>query len=275
MCRAIPATYAFAGTTMTVLVPDRDTAGAFALLHVTKPPGSSTPLHRHERDAEVVYVLSGQAGAETEDGTQVVPAGQTVVLPPGRPHRLFNDAADTARELLLCVPAGFEDVVAEAGTPAEPFAAPVAMTDADRKRLAATACRHGIKFLRVMPTGASAPRPVATTLAARDLPVLRIEAIAQLGTSEDSFLLLRITLTAGATAMLDGDDAPAAIFAAHGRVAVRTRGKTTGWDVLWHDEAARGPGAMRNAGEADATVLLVATLRAARLLTPGSPETRP
>ena len=36
-----PRAYAFAGTTMTVLVSGEETGGAFTVLHVIKPPGSS------------------------------------------------------------------------------------------------------------------------------------------------------------------------------------------------------------------------------------------
>jgi quercetin dioxygenase-like cupin family protein len=51
--------------------------------------GAYIPLHTHPVD-EVLVVAEGhltvQAGAET----QVVPGGNTVVIPPGTPHRLVN-----------------------------------------------------------------------------------------------------------------------------------------------------------------------------------------
>ena len=60
--------YAFAGTTMTILVPGKATNGAFTILHVIKPNGSSTPLHSHDDETELSYVLSGSLGVETRAG---------------------------------------------------------------------------------------------------------------------------------------------------------------------------------------------------------------
>ena len=97
--------YSFAGTTMTVLVGGDETDGAFAVLHVIKPPGSSTPPHSHDHETEVSYVLSGHVRVEAEGRVIDVREGELCVLPPTRPHRLFNDSETTAREFLLCSPA--------------------------------------------------------------------------------------------------------------------------------------------------------------------------
>ena len=48
--------YAFAGTTMTILVGGEQTGGAFTILHVNKPLASSTPPHSHDDETEVVYL---------------------------------------------------------------------------------------------------------------------------------------------------------------------------------------------------------------------------
>ena len=84
--------YAFAGTTMTVLMPGAASGGAFTVLHVIKPNGCSTPPHSHEAEVEIPYVLAGTLGVETEGRRASVSAGECVTLPPARPHRLFNDS---------------------------------------------------------------------------------------------------------------------------------------------------------------------------------------
>ena len=140
--------YLFAGTTMTVLVSGDQTSGAFAVLHVIKPTGSSTPPHSHDGETEVSYILSGEVCFETESGVTAVREGELCLLPPQRTHRLFNDSGATARELLICSPAVFDRFVAEAGTPTEIFGAPRAMTESERARLVELAPRYGIRLLR-------------------------------------------------------------------------------------------------------------------------------
>ena len=139
--------YAFAGSTMTVLVPGEQTNGLFAVLHVTKPSGSSTPPHSHDAETELSYVLSGSLGVETEGRTIAAGPGQFVLLPATRPHRLFNNSDAAVREFLLCTPAKFDRFVATAGTPVAAYAEPSSMTDDDRRRLVAAAPEFGIRLL--------------------------------------------------------------------------------------------------------------------------------
>ena len=49
--------YAFAGTTMTVLVQGQATGGVFTVLHVIKPSGCSTPPHSHDKETELPVLL--------------------------------------------------------------------------------------------------------------------------------------------------------------------------------------------------------------------------
>lgn len=53
---------------------------------VTFPPGSDPGTHRHEREEEIIYVISGQG--ETRVGDQVYPLepGVTVFTEPGMEH---------------------------------------------------------------------------------------------------------------------------------------------------------------------------------------------
>ncbi len=54
--------------------------------------GARIPMHTHPID-EVVIVTEGELTVETDRETRTVPAGNTVVIPPGTPHRLSNRSA--------------------------------------------------------------------------------------------------------------------------------------------------------------------------------------
>lgn len=55
-------------------------------------PGSATPPHSHACD-EVVLCLSGHGEIEVDGKLHAFGPGQTVVLPAGVPHQIFNRGA--------------------------------------------------------------------------------------------------------------------------------------------------------------------------------------
>jgi mannose-6-phosphate isomerase-like protein (cupin superfamily) len=74
----------------------RDAQGQIVLtLDGTLPPGTSgPPLHVHFHEHEEGIVKAGTLGAQIGTDKFVVPAGGTVVLPAGRPHRWWNAGDD-------------------------------------------------------------------------------------------------------------------------------------------------------------------------------------
>lgn len=201
--------YALAGTTMTVL--GEATGGAFTVLHVIKPSGCSTPPHSHDAETELPYVLAGRLGVETEGRHALVGTGECVMLPPARPHRLFNDSGVDVREFLLCAPAHFDRFVAAAGAPVPPYAKPIALTDSDRKRLVAKASDFGIQLLASATPhdAAHQPAPCATEI---------VDVLARLGNSAADPVLLRGSLPPGSSLTLDGD--PGCLFVIDGEIEV-------------------------------------------------------
>ena len=268
--------YLFAGTTMTVLVGSDEIDGKFAVLHVIKPPGSSTPPHSHDHETEVSYVLSGHVRVETEGRVTDVREGELCVLPRGRPHRIFNDSETTAREFLLCSPAVFDHFVADAGTPTETFGAPKAMTAGERERLVELAPRHGIRLLRSAEPP-DTPQTHATGERKKwDVMETRVEFIGQTGQREDDLALLRMVVPRGGRFALDSHPDPECLFVADGTLEVYRSDPASGWSPLNVDHAMYIGGnvehAVRNPSSVSAHALLVTTVRIAHLVqTVGSP----
>jgi quercetin dioxygenase-like cupin family protein len=108
----------FLGNFLTLKVGGADSRGQLTVIDFVNPPGFAPPLHRHEREEEVFYVLNGKATFLC-DG-QEIPAGpgDLVHLPAGLPHTFIVDTDAPLRVLQITTPAGFEEFAREAGEPA-------------------------------------------------------------------------------------------------------------------------------------------------------------
>ena len=259
--------YSFAGTTMTVLVSGAETNGAFAVLHVIKPPGSSTPPHSHDRELELSYVLSGTLSVETEGRTDTRAPGEHVVLSPRRPHRLFNDSGEMVREFLICSPAIFDRFVAAAGSPVEPYSEPRPMTGEERQRLVDLAPDFGVRLLRsAVPDAVTATPSQQATGAVTMLGPLT-EIVAQLGPAHD-LVLTRHAMPPGRDLELDGQVDLVCFFVIEGAPEVYREG--IGWTPLHPNEALLTGINMRcfvrNTTHAPACFLLVSTAQATKEL---------
>jgi mannose-6-phosphate isomerase-like protein (cupin superfamily) len=80
-----------------------------SLAEATVPPGADTLEHYHPA-AEEIYVFTAGSGrmklGEEEAG---VSAGDTVVIPPGTPHKLWNTGSEPLRLLCCCAPPYSDD----------------------------------------------------------------------------------------------------------------------------------------------------------------------
>ena len=85
---------------------------------VTQPPGIATPLHRHTREAEALFVLEGVIEYRAGDETYELTEGSFLYLPLGVPHafRIRGDAP--ARFVALTAPGGLMGLYDEVGVPA-------------------------------------------------------------------------------------------------------------------------------------------------------------
>ena len=90
-------------------VPAYATEGRVAIVEHTLPPRRlGAPLHRHSREDELSYVLSGRLGAIL--GSDVVEAepGSYVLKPRGQWHTCWNAGDTELRFIELLIPGGFD-----------------------------------------------------------------------------------------------------------------------------------------------------------------------
>ena len=87
-----------------------ETGKRFSVVHhPIAPRALAAPLHRHHREDEYSYVLSGKMGALLGDDVVVAEAGSWVFKPRAQWHTFWN-AGDTPCEIIEIIsPSGFED----------------------------------------------------------------------------------------------------------------------------------------------------------------------
>ena len=107
-----------------ILAEGKDTNNAFSLMWQVCRQGSGPGPHTHTQD-EGFYVLDGQVTYLADGNEMVATAGDFIWIPRGTEHGFRVDSPTTT--LLNCyTPAGFEQTIIEAGTPAGSFELPPA-----------------------------------------------------------------------------------------------------------------------------------------------------
>ncbi|MCC5968826.1 MAG: cupin domain-containing protein [Pararhodobacter sp.] len=83
------------------------------MFHAEFAPGSGVPAHVHETQDEILHILEGELQFEMEGQTIIAGKGDTVTLPMGIAHALFNRATTRAEALVVVSPTGkFHDYMA-------------------------------------------------------------------------------------------------------------------------------------------------------------------
>jgi mannose-6-phosphate isomerase-like protein (cupin superfamily) len=75
-----------------------------SLAEATVPPGGETEEHYHEVTEEIYLFTSGSGQMKLGDERSEVSAGDTVVIPPGAPHKLWNTGSEPLKLLCCCAP---------------------------------------------------------------------------------------------------------------------------------------------------------------------------
>jgi len=112
-----PGTWAM-GSLFEHLVGAADTDGRLGLSLVTQPPGIATPLHRHTREAEGLFLVEGRITYRAGEQTHELVDGSFLYLPSGMPHAFRIRGDRPARFLAFTVPGSLMGLYDEVGIPA-------------------------------------------------------------------------------------------------------------------------------------------------------------
>ncbi len=83
----------------------------------TVAPGGHVREHAHDRNEELIHVVSGRGRAVIEGEDHVMQPGSTFFLGRNRRHMFVNEGADELVFLWLILPNGLEDFFAAIGRP--------------------------------------------------------------------------------------------------------------------------------------------------------------
>lgn len=145
----------FLDTLMEIKASAAVTGGSMAVLEQLAPPGSATPMHRHDNTDEHFYVLSGEVSFHGEGGAKRCGAGTFVAVPRGTVHGFRVISGEPARLLVLSVPGTFERFVRAVSVPAPSAALPPAGPPpgpAELAQLAAVGAQHDVVLVGPPPS---------------------------------------------------------------------------------------------------------------------------
>jgi mannose-6-phosphate isomerase-like protein (cupin superfamily) len=75
-----------------------------SLAEATLPPGAETDEHYHGASEEIYLFTHGCGRMRLGDEESDVAAGDTVVIPPGTRHKLWNTGGEPLKLLCCCAP---------------------------------------------------------------------------------------------------------------------------------------------------------------------------
>jgi mannose-6-phosphate isomerase-like protein (cupin superfamily) len=104
------------GNRITIIADRTTTGGQYDLIEGYNPPGTLTPLHRHTRYSEQLYVLQGELTVWAGENKAVLAPGESFLISPGTPHVVGVLSDKSARALVVAAPNGFARLIAATGT---------------------------------------------------------------------------------------------------------------------------------------------------------------
>ncbi|WKA55657.1 quercetin 2,3-dioxygenase [Planococcus shixiaomingii] len=139
--------YWFIGTLVEMKASAEDTNGAFSLVESLHPPGYATPMHLHQNEDEIFYVLEGEVTFTVGEKTIMAKPGTFLYAPRGIAHMYKSEGTVPSKILIMLTPAGMEQFFVEASVPAEEFKLPPDTVVPDMDKVIAAAQKNGIEIL--------------------------------------------------------------------------------------------------------------------------------
>lgn len=130
---------------MTTKVSADASGGQLTAMEFVGERGFGPPLHLHDQEDELFYIVDGEIRFSCGDVEAVHTAGATVWLPRGRPHQ-FQILSDTARVFQVTTPGRFDTFVAALGRPIDGPELPDPI-EIDPARVAQVCAAHDIQVL--------------------------------------------------------------------------------------------------------------------------------
>lgn len=116
--------------------------GRLAMITQDVSPGTTIPVHLHEKEDEIIFIQSGTGDATLNDRRIELAAGAALFVPQGTWHGGRNTGSNTLRWIAIYSPSGFEGYFREIGRPSLD-AAPVPLSPDERERRDR---RYGIRY---------------------------------------------------------------------------------------------------------------------------------
>lgn len=148
----------FLGSLATVKAGGPQVRERLTVAEFRNPAGFAPPLHRHQVEDEMFYLLSGTARFHCGGEEFAAGPGDFVLLPVGLAHTFVVGPDEPLHALQITTPGGFEHFLAETGEPAREHRLPgLEELDATRLDPAAVghaAARHHVEILGPPPNTA-------------------------------------------------------------------------------------------------------------------------
>jgi mannose-6-phosphate isomerase-like protein (cupin superfamily) len=109
-------------------------SGRFAMITQEVSPGTSIPVHLHEKEDELIFIQSGTGEGTLADRTMPLAAGSTLYVPKGTWHGGRNTGNETLMWIAIYSPSGFDGYFREIGRKA-PTDPPRARSTEEREAL--------------------------------------------------------------------------------------------------------------------------------------------
>lgn len=100
--------FSIIGGGVRILLDSKSSGGRCCVFDAPIPPGEGPPLHRHEREDELFFVVEGRVKFSVNGKEYIGEKGAFACAPRGSVHAFRNIGSVTARMLITCTPGGLE-----------------------------------------------------------------------------------------------------------------------------------------------------------------------